>query len=117
MEWHGERAKQDIRGMLGAQLVVAAQLLRSRHQVALAKAYPPASRPGEFPRRRTGRLMAGVDFEPRTAEECADTQGIRVFNDTPYERHLLKSGRLGVQDTWAKVRNQVAVMMVQRSGK
>lgn len=110
------RAKARIRGTLAAQLHTAAQLVKSRDQVALARAFPPASRRGEYAKRRSGRLMQSSDFGPKSMEEIARVQRVYFFRRARHDKYLVAKGRLSVQDTVERLRGQLATMFAGASG-
>lgn len=85
------------------RLVRAGILLRQLHRTDLNIHYPPASVPGQFPRRRTGRLLGGVLVRVNsTAGE------VEVASTTPYTLPLTRSGRRTVWHTFLARRASIA---------
>lgn len=60
LAWHGEELKQRLMTDVQRRMVAAESLAVQAYQAAVGRPYPPASQPGEFPRRRTGRLQTGI---------------------------------------------------------
>lgn len=61
----------------------------------LSTPYPPSSRPGDHPHRRTGRLMNSI--EGRITQEAGGFR-VDVVSDVPYATYLEASGRPVVGD-------------------
>lgn len=70
------------------KLVRGGILLRNLHRQDLSVKYPPASKPGEFPHRRTGRLLGGI-----LVEADATNRTVKIASTTPYNLPLMRSGR------------------------
>ena len=104
------QAKARLRSALARQLHTAAQLVTSRDRLFLARAYPPASVPGEYAHRRTGGLLASSDHYPQSVEELSRTQSVAFFRAAFYDKYLVGRGRLSVQDTVERLRPQLAAM-------
>lgn len=51
----------------------------------VATPYPPASRVGESPHKRTGTLQRGFDFRVKTSLFAV---ALRIFTNVPYSRRL-----------------------------
>lgn len=58
------RVLADIERQVAARVKAVALTLRVEHKKDLSKPYPNASRPGEFPARRTGNLRDSVVATP-----------------------------------------------------
>lgn len=69
--WHGDELKRKLERKLAARLVAAAMVLLTALRNAVNTPYPPASRPGEPPHRRSGRLQAGIVVD-------ADTENLQI---------------------------------------
>ena len=52
--------------------------LRQAHKQNLSKKYPPASRPGEYPRRRSGSLQRGIYCNPESSDRIAKSRSKSV---------------------------------------
>ena len=72
--------------------------------------YPPASRPGQYPRRRTGRLRLGVIIWPKTVRGVLNTRPRRIAlwydPEVFYGYILIASGRKGPDDTMRKLKSR-----------
>lgn len=69
----------------------AADFLEAKAKEKLGTPYPRASRPGEYPRRRTGRLQREVKAKVRILQGAIV---ISLESPTPYTGSLLASGRI-----------------------
>jgi hypothetical protein len=94
--------------------------LRQAHKQNLSKKYPPASRPGEYPRRRSGSLQRGIYCDPESGQRIANSRrktitigyGIkdRKANRTPhlYGPHLVNNmARKGIINTFNSKRTMI----------
>lgn len=68
LKWNGAKAKEAYRAEAAERLLGAATFLQQKLRAELNVAYPPASKPGEFPRRRTGNLREQILVVPDTAK-------------------------------------------------
>lgn len=62
-KWNGGRASWAVRRALAESMEDLARRLVWRVKHALNVPYPPASSPGEIPRRRTGRLRSSISYD------------------------------------------------------
>ena len=62
-----------VKGVVGRRMVRAERHVRARWMLVTSRPFPPASRPGQWPRRRTGRLQRGI-----RANINATTNGVRL---------------------------------------
>lgn len=111
--------------------------LRQAHKKNLAIPYPRASKPGEYPRKRTGSLQRGIYCDPESGQRIANSRrktitigyGIkdRKAYKTPhlYGPHLVnKMARKGIINTFyanrtailAPARRWKPVVMIQLRG-
>jgi hypothetical protein len=107
-----QQTKRKIRAKVEAgfhfAVVRGAELFEAR----LGTLYPPASKPGQYPHKRTGNLQGAVGWYVEMQANL-EPSGVRakfgIRRDAPiingakkpawtYFRHLLKSGRLGPAD-------------------
>lgn len=61
-KWNGGRAPWVVRSAIADGMERAAIFLRRGMKRRLAIPYPPASRPGQSPHKRTGNLQRSVDY-------------------------------------------------------
>ena len=118
-KWRTKQYKKELRQAMLMRVIKAGLLLRNEHRKNLNTPYPPASRPGEYPRRRTGRLRDGVLFEVGRGK-AADgkyTTAVRavVRETTYYWVYLYGSGRLRLHETLME--NSERIKRVMTSGK
>jgi hypothetical protein len=112
--------------------------LRQAHKQKLSTKYPPASRRGEYPRRRSGSLQRGIYCDPESGQRIANSRrktitigyGIkdRKAYKTPhlYGPHLVNNmARKGIINTFRSKRTMIlaparrwkpVVMTVLRGG-
>ena len=94
--------------------------LRQAHKQNLSTKYPPASRLGEYPRRRSGSLQRGIYCDPESGQRIANSRrktitigyGIkdRKGNKTPhlYGPHLVNNmARKGIINTFRSKRTMI----------
>jgi hypothetical protein len=67
LTWHGEQILSGIETISWERLLRAAQFLHQQLQETVGIPYPPASRPGEPPRRRTGKGQRSIVLVPDKA--------------------------------------------------
>jgi hypothetical protein len=99
-------ARRELDRRVGELLIRAAVAAQSELTTALGRSYPPASRPGEFPARRTGNLQSAVMYEPANVEAAGRQRRVRVGYAARawYGAILeLKRGRKGLRDVLAAV--------------
>jgi hypothetical protein len=112
--------------------------LRQAHKQNLSRPYPPASIPGQYPRKRTGSLQRGIYCDPESGQRIANSRrktitigyGIkdRKAYKTPhlYGPHLVNNmARKGIFNTFYSKRTMIlaparrwkpVVMTVLRGG-
>jgi hypothetical protein len=86
-------------------LQFASQIVE-KHKQNINVKYPPASLPGEYPARRSGKLQRSVYYKPRTPESLEDNSRIKIGYKSQgkpdpafYSKILAGRGRLGLADT------------------
>lgn len=95
-------------------LVSFASQLTEQHKKNIGRQGPPASVPGEYPARRSGRLQRSVYFKPRTADSISDNGVIKIGykrsgkrpDPAVYSEILAARGRLGLADTADSMANE-----------
>jgi len=88
-------------------LISFASSIVEKHKVNIGRQGPPASVPGEYPARKSGRLQRSVYFKPRTADSIGDNEKIKIGykrrgskpDPAMYSVILAARGRLGLADT------------------
>lgn len=108
----------DVRQALARKLVAAAVMLVSEHKKRLSVGNPAPhdspSRPGEYPRARTGFGRAQVDFEPKAPAAVATSLEVVVGLREPgwYLEHLAaERDRLGLTQTAADLRARLEALI------
>lgn len=80
--WNGDEFMDELRENAARLLLVAATVLQTQHMKDLNKSNPrpylnPAPK-GEFPRKRTGNLQAGILIDPPDLDQIKSTLKVRV---------------------------------------
>lgn len=109
-KWNLKEYKQSARSQLMLRATKAGLALRNQHRKNLNVPYPPASKPGEHPRRRTGRLRDGVLFRQKVREDKRNVT-IMVEETTYYWVYLYASGRLTLWDTMLGMKTKLHKIM------
>lgn len=112
--WRVSQYKQATKQSLMIRATKAGLLLRNEHRKNLNTPYPPASTPGEHPRRRSGRLRDGVLFRQTVQGKGGKFPGsirVEVLETTYYWVWLYASGRLRLQETLSQHKNRISRVM------
>lgn len=60
------------------ELIAIGKAIRDQHKRNLGRQYPPSSRPGEYPARRTGSLKNGIFFDPEKLSRISRNGNARI---------------------------------------
>lgn len=112
-KWNVREFRSETERELKNRCTMAGLALRNKHRKNLNVPYPRASVPGEYPRRRTGRLRDGVLFELKVRDR--ETITVSVRETTYYWVFLYASGRLTLWHTMLAMKVQLKKIML--SGK
>lgn len=91
------------------QLVILARAVVNEHKKRISRQYPPASRPGQYPARRTGNLRRSTVAWPRggsAVDAVRETKQVAVgYLDRAFYGVILEArmGRRSLADTVADV--------------
>ncbi len=101
-------ALADAKAEADRRLYAAALAYRDEHQTRLGVPYPPASQPGEYPRRRSGVLQASVVVGVQSPDLI--TVGYR---DAAFYGMILEfyRSRLGLLQTLADTKPRLAAII------
>ena len=91
LKWKGARAKKNYRTLAAERLLNAMKKLQKLAKQEFGTHYPPASKPGQFPRRRTGNLVRSIVIAPNTVGEIVRRQlsvGLGYGPRAPYGKIL-----------------------------
>lgn len=116
-----QQMKRKLRAKVEAGFHFAVMRGAELFEDELAVNFPPASKPGEYPHKRTGNLQGAVGWvvEMQANLEPSGVSGrFGIRRDAPiingakkpawtYFRHLLKSGRLGPADILRTNRDEI----------
>lgn len=100
LRWNGSAVSKQIEGLAWKELKAWAQAAVKLHQKNLNTPYPPASKPGEFPHRRTGKLRRSVLWRNRKK------WAINIRVEAAHAVFLAKMGRKGLADTLKELKRQ-----------
>lgn len=109
VNWN-DNAIHEIEDASGAGLLRAAVYVQSHLMQRLNKPYPPASKPGDYPAKRTGHGQAGVVYEPEDAQTVARRQGVKIgYVENVFYMGLLEAfkARLGLKQTVEDLAKQI----------
>lgn len=115
--WNGKQAVIALKESTGKGLIAAALFLQARHKQALnlsnPRPYKTPSQPGEYPRKRTGQLQAGVLYHPTSAAEAGRTGRVAIgYSPQAFYGGILEArGRLGLIDTLRKFQAQIVALI------
>lgn len=116
--WNGKSAILQIRNASAESLMRAALFFQAQHQQRLAKSNPRpynnSSKPGEYPRARTGAGRAGVLVDPPNLAGVASEGRVRVgyVQNTFYMLVLeLRYDRLGLLQTLKDLKGQIKAII------
>ncbi len=121
--WNGAERMDAINRQAAEMLLRIVVLFENTHRNRVGKANPPpytdSSKPGEYPRLRTGGGQRGLTHEPASVAEVMKTGVIRV-GFTTNARHMLilelARDRKGLLDTLADLRPVMAQMAKAAKG-
>ena len=118
VQFNGDAAKHQIEEAVGKRLLAAAVFFQTQHKLALNKSNPRpylnSSRPGEYPRARTGFGRNNVAYDPADLATVIAEQKVRIGFLEPawYMEYLAQyKGRLGLQATMERLKGQLAQML------
>ncbi len=83
-------------------MLLFARAVVNEHKKRISRQYPPASRPGQYPARRTGNLRRSTVVRPISRATVQRTKAVSVgFLDRAFYGVILevKMGRLGLAKT------------------
>ena len=109
-----EAAKQAMELRVGQLLIAAAIAVQSDLKRELSKSYPPASKPGEFPRGRTWNLRESVMYDPTDPMKVGRQQFVRIGYSTraPYGAILeLFRRRLGLREVAKRLKGTIGAIL------
>ena len=106
VEWHGEEMEADLKRRIGQALARCAVLFQTWHKQQLNKSnpapYADSSKPGEYPRARTGFGRDATTYDPQSPAQMAE-QGFVLMGylvNAWYMGYLeTMKGRLGLKKT------------------
>lgn len=116
-KWHGDRAKREIREAIAKGLLRGAVFLQTEHKkllnVSNPRPYLNSSKPGEYPRARTGFGRDNTTYEPVSIDAVARSLSVRVgyFKNAFYmlslELYRQRKGLVATLDKFRKSLDQI----------
>lgn len=117
LTWNGEKCKRAWRLEAAQRLHNAAVYFVKEAEKLFSNAYPPASRAGQYPRRRTGTGAQGVVFTPKSVQGIYRKLQVKFGwrRESWYMGRLEKKlQRLGLQAAANRLRRQLANVVAGR---
>lgn len=113
--WNGDARFHETQKQIAQKLQYAAVQFFNQHTQRLGVPYPPASKRGEYPHKRTGFGQANVRYAPADAQAII-AAGLKVrigiAENAWYMLHLEKAkGRLGFNRTLQDLRPVIAAIL------
>ncbi len=111
-----QAAKDEAELLAGQLLVAAAIAMQSHFKRSVSKSYPPASKPGEYPRWRTGTGREATGYEPEDPKDAGKAQAIRVgWSKAGDHMGILElfRGRRGLRSTAEELAGQIGELMAR----
>lgn len=109
------RAFQDkLDRRIGGMLIAAAAAVQQEMWHGLSTAYPPASKPGQYPHYRTHDLRDGIVYEPQDELTAGRERKVRIgYSVVVFYGAILelKRGRLGLAAALQKVKGTVGTLL------
>lgn len=103
----------ETREAAATNLMQAAIFFQAQMMQRLNKTGPPASKPGQYPRKRTGHLQASILYEPESIPEVARNLYVRVgYGKTASYGSVLEftKKRLGLIQTLKDLQPQLSAL-------
>lgn len=124
VNWNGDAAKRFLGEATAEGLLMAAVYFQTQHKNRLNLSNPPpylnSSKPGEYPRARTGFGRDNTAYDPETKAAVYLQQSVRIGYRTNAEYMAILEvfrGRLGLLKTMESIRGQVASIAEQGAKK
>lgn len=109
VQWNN-RAMEAAKDKMALAILQAAIFVQTSLKVQLSKSYPPASRPGQFPRGRTWGGRDAVSYDPTSPAEVKQSMTVRLgYQKNAFYMGLLEvfQGRLGLREIVKRVKPQL----------
>lgn len=111
------RSCQEQAELLAGQLLIAAAItLQSAYKQKVSQSYPPASKPGQYPRWRTGTGREATGYEPEAPDEAGRAGAVRIgWSKSGDHMGILEyfRGRKGLRDVGRELRGQLQAILDQ----
>lgn len=121
LRWHGDSLLEELDDACAEGLLRAAVFFQTTHKAKLSVSNPrphkTPSKPGEYPRLRTGFGRNAVMYEPTTKGEIKQTLTVKIgYLANAWYMALLevKRRRKGLKDTLELIRQQLQALMVSK---
>jgi hypothetical protein len=102
------------RQAIAENLLSAAVFFQAQHMQRLNKSFPPASKVGQYPAKRTGHLQASIVYEPESVPEVARNLYVTVgYGKTASYGSILEfqKKRLGLMQTLKDLQPQLSALV------
>lgn len=101
----------DVERQALAHVARVGEQLRDGVKESVGHQFPPSSRPGEYPHKRTGNLQEKITVETRIENGRVVTT---LRSGAPYSARLVVTGRLLFQGLASKWRQAIAAVRITR---
>jgi hypothetical protein len=102
------------RETVAENLLAAAVFFQAQHMQRLNKSFPPASKQGQYPAKRTGNLQANILYSPESVPEITRNLYVTVgYGKTASYGSILefKKKRLGLMQTLKDLQPQLSALV------
>jgi hypothetical protein len=102
------------RETVAENLLAAAVFFQAQHMQRLNKSFPPASKVGQYPAKRTGHLQANILYSPESVPEIARNLYVTVgYGKTAEYGSTLEfqKKRLGLRQTLKDLQPQLSALV------
>lgn len=117
LKWNGAKCKRAWRLEAAQRVHNAAVFFVKEAEKLLGNPHPPASKPGQYPRKRSGILSRGITFTPSTVMAIYRTLRVKMgYTRKAWYGTILekKRKRLGLQAMQRRLRKQLANVVAGR---
>ena len=118
LKWYGPNLNESLNSKIGKGLARCAEYFETQHKLRLNKSNPApyldSSKPGEYPRARTGFGRRNHTYDPASPDEMAAEGAVRLgyLQNAWYMAFLeVYRGRLGLVHTMNTIKAQMARLL------
>ena len=108
--------QEEAERLAGSLLIAAAITMQTAYKRHVSASFPPASKPGEYPRWRTGTGREATGYDPEAPDEAGRARAVRVgWGKSGDHMGILEyfRGRKGLRDVGQELRGQLQAILDQ----